>query len=70
MSRHNIPHRISFPNPPFGMVTFRKGDYTYKRRTNVRLRRRKSDGAIWFRIKSKYRYVQSPSNERVFILEN
>lgn len=64
----NIPPRIVFPSKPFGMVTFRKGEYTYKRLTRIRLRRRKSDGAIWFPIKGKYRYVQDPSDECIFRL--
>lgn len=65
----NIPHRIVFTNPPFGMVTFQKGEYTYKRLTRVRLRHRKSDGAIWFLLKSKYKYVQDPSHECIFRLQ-
>lgn len=58
---------LTFPHPPFGMVTFKAGQLGYRRKTRVRLRVGKQ-GIIWFPVRGRRRYLLDPHNNCVFKL--
>jgi hypothetical protein len=57
---------LTFTTPPFGIVTVKKGQLGYIKKTNIRLRRSKKYGT-YFPIKAGEIYKQT-NDERVFKL--
>lgn len=67
------PKKLTFKEPPFGIVTIQKGQFGYLKKTNTRLGRDK-DGKIYFIInansgKDKLKYVEDDKNNCVFNLK-
>lgn len=46
--------QVTFPHPPFGIVTIPSGKLGYKRKTTIRLRRSSKYG-IYFPVRKRYR---------------
>jgi len=60
----DFPSKITFSSPPFGIVIIKKGQFGYKKKTSIRLKRNK-DGDTYFVAKST-KYIQDPKNMRIF----
>ena len=63
-TRTNIRTTISFREPPFGMITVQKGQFGYKRKTRIRLKRDKN-GQVYFNL-ARRKYIQDPEDGRIF----
>jgi hypothetical protein len=65
-SKSEFPRKLTFTQPPFGIVLIQNGKLGYKRDTRTRLGIDK-EGRVFFMAK-KQKYVQNILNKKVFML--